>query len=73
MIKVKLLQSGYVKVASVNLQMGTWNCEREVQVQQSSKIEESMQGRLKASCTCTQKKKFRVFRLPKYWDSRNPT
>ena len=72
MIKVKLLQSGYIKVASVNLQMSTWNCEREVQVQQSTKIEESMQGRLKASRTCTPKKK-RVLRLPKYWDSRNPT
>ena len=45
MIKVKLLQSGYIKVASVNLQMGTWNCEREVQVQQSPKIEEYIHAR----------------------------
>ena len=56
MIKVKLLQSGYIKVASVNLQMGTCYCEREVQVQQSPKIEESMQGKLGASRTCTKKK-----------------
>ena len=61
MIKVKLLQSGYIKVASVNLQMGTWNCEREVQVQQSTKIEESMQGRLEASRTCTKKKELKEF------------